>query len=42
MADDVTWSVDEEGTLTIQGDGALVDYNGQEPWADETIRGRYY
>ena len=38
VADDVTWSVDEEGTLTIQGDGALVDYNGQEPWADETIK----
>jgi len=38
VADNVTWSVDEEGTLTIQGDGALEDYNGQEPWAGETIK----
>ena len=26
VADNVTWSVDEEGTLTIQGDGALEEY----------------
>lgn len=36
--DNATWSVGEDGTLTIQGEGSLYEYNNDEPWRGQTIR----
>ena len=37
--DNVAWSLDDEGTLTISGTGAMADYAkpSDAPWADEDI-----
>ena len=34
--DNLTWTLDDEGTLTISGDGAMKNYNmNGAPWDDE-------
>lgn len=35
--DNLTWTLDEGGTLTISGTGDMTDYNSSAPWA--TIQG---
>lgn len=38
--ENLSWTLDEEGTLTISGTGAMADYDCEEnlaPWADYKI-----
>ncbi len=36
--DDLTWELDDEGVLTISGEGPMDDYaNDPAPWADESV-----
>ena len=30
--DNLTWTLDDEGTLTISGAGAMADYDYKSPW----------
>uniref|UniRef100_UPI0025F79188 leucine-rich repeat domain-containing protein n=1 Tax=Ruminococcus sp. TaxID=41978 RepID=UPI0025F79188 len=37
LGDNVTWSLNDEGTLTISGKGTISDYNdGDTPFADNS------
>ena len=33
--DKVTWTLDDEGTLTISGAGAMTNYDGKGPWSEQ-------
>ena len=33
----VTWTLDGDGVLTIEGTGAMTDYNSSTPWANLTV-----
>ncbi len=37
--DNLTWKLDENGTLTVSGMGTMYDYENGAPWDKEAVRG---